>query len=61
MTTKRRPTKALAERKLADLRAEEAQIRASYVPSANWRAVQGKMRALDTLARERRRLERFAA
>jgi hypothetical protein len=55
------PTKrAWAEAKVAALVAEEARIRAEYVPAANWRGVQGKMRALETLGRERRRFERMA-
>jgi hypothetical protein len=55
------PTKrAWAESKVAELRAEEARIRAEYVPMANWQAVQRKMRALETIARERRRFEQLA-
>jgi hypothetical protein len=58
----RYPTKrAWAEAKAAELHAEEMRIRAEHVPASNWRAVQGKMRALDTLARERRRFEQLAA
>jgi hypothetical protein len=45
---------------VAELRAEEARWRAEYVPAANWRLVRGKMRALDTLSRERRRFEQLA-
>lgn len=63
MTTRRMryPTKrAWAEAKVAELRAEEARIRGEHVPAANWRAVQGKMRALETIARDRRRFERMA-
>jgi hypothetical protein len=58
---KRYPTKkAWAEARVAELRAEEARWRAEYVPAANWRLVRGKMRALDTLSRERRRFEQLA-
>lgn len=57
----RYPTKrAWAEAKAAELRAGEARIRGEHVPASNWRAVQGKMRALETLGRERRRFERMA-
>lgn len=57
----RYPTKkAWAEAKVAELRAEEARWRAEYVPAANWRMVRGKMRALHTIGRERRRFEQLA-
>jgi hypothetical protein len=56
------PTKrAWAEAKAAELHAEEMRIRAEHVPASNWRAVQGKMRAIETLSRERRRFERIAS
>jgi phosphoenolpyruvate synthase/pyruvate phosphate dikinase len=55
------PTKrAWAEAKVAELRAEEARWRAEHLPTANWRGVRGKLTALETLGRERRRFERLA-
>jgi hypothetical protein len=52
--------KAWAKAKLEELLAEEAQIRARHVPAADWRAVQGKMRALEAVQRDRLRFERIA-
>jgi hypothetical protein len=55
------PTKrAWAQAKAAELQAEEARWRLEHVPASNWRAVRGKMRALETIGRERRRFERLA-
>src|SRR5690606_794541 len=50
------PTKAAwASARARELRAEAQRIRAQSIPAAQWRRVQGKMRALNTI------LERIAA
>jgi hypothetical protein len=55
------PTKAAWARAQADrLRAMERQTAAQQIPSSNWRAVRGKMRALDTLRRDAAHFERLA-
>lgn len=62
MQRKRFPTKrAWAEAKAAELRAALDHHRTQAIPSANWRAVRGKMTAIDTLQREVLRFQRLAA
>jgi hypothetical protein len=52
--------RAWAARKARDARQRAAAIRSERLPSADWRGIRGKARALDTLREEATRLERIA-
>lgn len=49
-----------AAAKARELRAEAQRIRAQSIPAAQWRRVQGKMRAMDTIQREIDKFDRIA-
>lgn len=63
METKRKwyPTKAQwAAAKARELRAQAQKIAAQSIPASQWRRVQGKMLALETLYREAAKFDRIA-
>jgi len=63
MTTKRpyyRTKWQWAEAKAAELRLEETSWRTRHVPSADWRGIRGKMTALESIGRDRRKFEALA-